>query len=147
MNVGLKLLWVTGLGFLLFYWLQDPVKLSNEKIWAKIVIVFILSVNGWFIHRSVLPFMYGQIGQTMLGGVRFRRKFVFVTMGMISVVSWYAPLIIANLPQLSFAVPMLQILIVYGIVLFTVLTIAHLLLFGSEIAAFGRNRFRRRSYL
>lgn len=146
-NVGLKLLWVTGLGFLLFYWLQDPVKLTNEKVWAKMVIVFILSVNGWFIHRSVLPFMYGQIGRTMLGGVPFRKKFAFVTMGMISVVSWYGPLIIANLPQLNFAVPMIQILMAYGLVLLVVLTIAHLVLFGSEIAAFGRNRFGRRSYL
>ncbi len=146
-SVGLKLLWVTGIGFLVFYYLNDPVKLSNEKVWAKMVIVGILSINGWFIHRTVLPFMYGQIGRTMLDGVPLRKKFIFVTTGMISFVSWYGPVVIANLPQLNFQVPMVQILIVYAIVLVTVLTCAHLVLFGSQIVQFGRNRLRRRSYL
>jgi hypothetical protein len=146
-NVGLKLLWVTGLSFLVFYWMSDPVKLGNEKVWAKMVIVTILSLNGWFIHRTVIPFMYGQIGSTMLGGVPFHKKFIFVTMGMISFVSWYAPVVIANLPQLNFQVPMVQILIAYALVLLCIMTLAHLLLFGSEIASAGRNRLRRRSYL
>lgn len=146
-NVGLKLLWVTGLSFLIFYWLTDPVMLGNEKVWAKMVIVGILTINGYFIHRTVIPFMYGQIGNTMLGGVPFRKKFAFVTMGMISFVSWYGPVIIANLPQLNFAVPMVQILAAYGAVLLTIMVIAHLVLFGSEIANLGRNRAARRSYL
>ncbi len=146
-SVGLKLLWATGLGFLLFYWFNDPVKLGNEKVWAKMVIVGILTINGWFIHRTIIPFMYGQIGRTMLEGVPFRKKFVFVTMGMISFVSWYGPVIIANMPQLNFAVPMVQILIAYAIVLFSVMAIAHLVLFGSEVASFGRSRIARRSYL
>jgi hypothetical protein len=145
-NVGLKLLWVTGLSFLIFYWMTDPVKLGNEKVWAKMVIVAILTINGVFIHRTVIPFMHGQIGQTMLAGVPFRKKFTFVTMGMISFVSWYGPVIIANLPQLNFQVPMVQILIAYAVVLLSVMTVAHVVLFGSEIASFGRNRLRNRAY-
>ena len=147
-SVGLKLLWVTGLGFLAFYWFYDPIKLGNEKVWAKMVIVGILSINGYFIHRSVIPFMHGQIGRTMLEGVMMRRKIVFVTMGMVSFVSWYAPLIIANLSQLNFQVPMLQILVLYGLVLCGVLAIAHVLLFGSQIATVIRKGVsRRRGYL
>lgn len=146
-NVGLKLLWVTGLSFLLFYWMTDPVKLGNEKVWAKMVIVAILTINGVLIHRTILPFMYGQIGRTMLGGVPFRKKFTFVTMGMISFVSWYGPVIIANLPQLNFQVPMVQILIAYALVLLTIMTVAHVVLFGSEIASFGRNKLRKSSPL
>ena len=142
-SVGLKLLWVTGLGFLLFYWMYEPVKLGNEKVWAKMVIVGILTINGMFIHRTVIPFMKGQIGRTMLQGMPFHRKFMFVTTGMVSFVSWYGPLVIANLPQLNFQVPMAQILVVYAIVLCIVLALAHVILFGSEIASFGRNRLYR----
>ena len=145
-NVGLKMLWVTGLSFLVFYWMIEPVKLGNEKVWAKMVIVAILTINGVFIHRTIIPFMHGQIGRTMLDGVPFRKKITFVTMGMISFVSWYGPVIIANLPQLNFQVPMMQILIAYAAVLLCVMTIAHLVLFGSEIASIGRGRWRRRSY-
>jgi len=146
-SVGLKLLWVTGIGFLIFYYLNDPVKLGNEKVWAKIVIVGILSINGFFIHKTVMPFMYGQIGLTMLEGVSLGRKILFVTTGMISFVSWYGPLVIANLPQLNFQVPMIQILVLYGLVLAAILSVAHTVLFGSEIVRFFRMRFRRNQYL
>ena len=146
-SVGLKLLWMTGLCFLLLYWATDPVKLGNEKVWAKMVIVTILTINGWFIHRTVLPFMQGQIGYTMMGGLSLRKKCAFISMGMISVVSWYLPIIIANMPQLNFAVPMIQILVAYGAILLSVMLIAHVLLFGSEIMSYMRYRLRRRSYL
>ncbi len=145
-SVGLKLLWVTGFGFLFYYWLHEPVKLGNEKVWAKMVIVGILTINGIFIHKTVLPFMSGQIGLTMLQGVSLRKKFWFVTTGMISFVSWYGPLVIANVPQLNFQVPMVQILIVYALVLACVMVVAHLVLFGSEIANASRNwLYRQRS--
>lgn len=145
-SVGLKLLWVTGLGFLWFYWMYEPIKLENEKVWAKMVIVGILTINGAFIHQTVLPFMGGQIGRTMLEGVSLGKKFLFVTTGMISFVSWYGPLVIANVTQLNFQVPMIQILIVYAMVLATIMVTAHVVLFGSEIANFWRNRlYRRRS--
>ncbi|MDX8352183.1 hypothetical protein [Cognatiyoonia sp. IB215182] len=144
-SAGLKLLWVTGLGFLIFYWFYEPVKLGNEKVWAKMVIVGILTINGYFIHRSVIPFIHGQIGHRMLDGVSLPRKIVFVTMGIVSFVSWYGPLIIANLSPLNFQVPMLQILALYGIVLFAALTIAHAILFGSQLAELTRHLFLRRS--
>lgn len=142
--VGLKLLWVTGLGFLIFYWFNDPVKLGNEKVWAKIVIVSILTINGVFVHRTIIPFMRGQIGRSMLEGVSLGRQMVFVTAGMVSFVSWYGPLVIANIPHLNFKVPMLQILEVYGLVLLVVLTIAHLALFGTRVSKIGRGLFSYR---
>ncbi|WP_341366325.1 hypothetical protein [Yoonia sp. BS5-3] len=142
-SIGLKLLWLTGFGFLWYYWMYEPVKLGNEKVWAKMVIVGILTINGAFIHKTVLPFMSGQIGRRMLEGVPLGKKLWFVTTGMISFVSWYGPLVIANVPQLNFQVPMIQILIVYAMVLAVIMLLAHLILFGSEIASLWRNRFYR----
>ena len=132
-DVGLKLLWVTGFGFLIFYWFNDPVKLSNEKVWAKMTIVAILTINGMFIHKTIIPLLAKQIGLSMLEGLSMKYKMIFVTSGIVSMVSWYTPVAIANLPHLNFQVPMLQILCVYGIILLCVASVAHLILCGSTL--------------
>ncbi|MEL6837660.1 MAG: hypothetical protein AAFP85_00120 [Pseudomonadota bacterium] len=143
-NVGLKLLWVTGLGFLLYYWLNEPVKLGNEKVWAKMVIVAILTINGVFIHKVIIPLIGLQIGTNMLHGLTMRRRMAMITAGMISVVSWYTPLIIANIPHLNFQVPMLQILGLYALIMVFVLLLAYLVLFGSRLAQIRLPRMSRR---
>lgn len=141
--IGLKLLWMTGLCFLVFYWIFEPVKLTNEKVWAKMVIVAILTANGVFIHRTVLPFLQQQVGGTMLQGTTLLRQHIFLSAGMVSFVSWYAPLIIANLPHLNFKVPLIQILGVYGIVLCGVFVTAHTILLTTNTHASISRRVRR----
>ncbi|MFQ1700694.1 hypothetical protein ACJ5NV_08865 [Loktanella agnita] len=138
--VGLKMLWITGFGFLLYYWAYEPVKLGNEKVWAKMTIVAILSINGVFLHKAVIPFLAQQIGQTMLHGLPLHKRMLFITAGMISFVSWYAPLVIANLPHLNFQVPMIQILGVYAITLIGVLSVAYIGLLGHFVAGVARPR-------
>ena len=44
--LGLLMLWISGFGFLLLYLATEPEKVLNPKIWAKTVIVGILTVNG-----------------------------------------------------------------------------------------------------
>ncbi|MEL6682475.1 MAG: hypothetical protein AAFQ09_07495, partial [Pseudomonadota bacterium] len=146
-SVGLKLLWVTGFGFLVFYWANDPIKLQNEKVWAKMVIVGILTINGMFIHKTILPLIGQRVGTTMLYGLSLRRRAVLVTSGMVLVVSWYTPLIIANIPHLNFQVPMVQILALYGAALLGVLIVAHMALFGAQIAETMRYRIGGRRHL
>jgi hypothetical protein len=139
---GLRLLWVTGLGFLVFYWTYDPINLINGKIWAKMIIVLILTINGFFIHRTVLPFLRSQIGKTMLHGATRKQQHLLVSAGSISTVSWFGPLFIANMPQLNFQVPMIQILAVYAFVLTAVFTVVHLALH----AAAGQSKINQPSY-
>ncbi|MGB7286661.1 MAG: hypothetical protein WBC71_07010, partial [Salaquimonas sp.] len=52
-SMGLVTLWISGIGFLFYYWAQVPENLSNPKIWAKLSVVCILSLNGLAIHRLV----------------------------------------------------------------------------------------------
>ncbi|MGJ8624200.1 MAG: hypothetical protein ACSHW1_15695, partial [Yoonia sp.] len=132
-TIGILLLWITGFAFLIFYAFTDPIKLTNEKVWAKMAIVSILSINGWFIHQSVLPFLKGQIGKTMFEGTDTAQQFTYVSMAIVSFVSWYAPVVIANLPQLNFNVPMLEILTAYGVVLAVVMFVAHMLLHNTAL--------------
>lgn len=124
-NVGLLVLWVTGIGFVVHYAFFDPSKLMNEKIWAKLAIVLVLSVNGMFIHAIVLPRIRAQIGNTLLAGMsRFQRS-AFLVSGAISATSWYVPVILGAFPQLNFSVPATTILVTYALLLVVAIVAMH----------------------
>jgi hypothetical protein len=114
---GLVLLWVSGLSFLVHYSLYDPAKLTNEKVWAKIAIVGILTLNGVFIHRAVLPLVRSKVGANLFDGLRPGQRSVFLASGAISATSWYVPLLLGALPQLNFGIPAGTILLAYGLLL------------------------------
>ena len=101
-DIGLRLLWITGLGFLFLYALTQPELLTNPKVHAKLAIVAILTMNGFFIHQIILPSVRRQIGKTLFNGVGPTRRAIFVTSGAISVVSWYMPVALGAFPQLNF---------------------------------------------
>ena len=52
---ALLLLWLSGAGFVVLGYLDDPGYLENQKIWAKAAIVLLISLNGVYIHRTLLP--------------------------------------------------------------------------------------------
>jgi hypothetical protein len=116
-TVGLALLWITGFGFLLHYGLFDPAKLGNQKIWAKMAIVGILTLNGMFIHRSVLPLVRRNIGRSLFDGLSGRQRSLLLASGVVSGTSWYVPLLLGSIPQLNFVVPAWIILAAYGVML------------------------------
>lgn len=133
--VGIAMMWITGIGFLLFYQFYDPDLLMNEKIWAKVAIVGILTLNGVFVHRFISPFITDRTGHMLMEGIPLQRKLALITVGTLSFVSWYGPLAIANLPQLNFSVPMLQILAVYAGILAAILVAAYLFAWITQFKA------------
>ena len=122
-DAGLRLLWITGLGFLFLYALTAPELLTNPKVHAKLAIVAILTLNGFFIHQIILPSLRRQIGQTLFAGVTRSRRVIFVTSGAISVVSWYMPVALGAFPQLNFHVSATTLLLGY-LALITVAAVA-----------------------
>ena len=123
--VGLALLWLSGVGFLLHYGLFDPAKLGNPKLLAKFAIVAVLTLNGAFVHRFVLPFTYGSIGRPLFRGIGRARRSLLLTTGVISAVSWYGALLLGSIPQLNFTVPTWAILAAYGVALAGGAAVAH----------------------
>ena len=113
-TAGLALLWLSGIGFLLLYGLFDPVKLGNQKIWAKIAIVGVLTLNGVFIHHSILPLIRARVGRSLFDGLPSRQRMLLVTSGTVSATSWYVPLLLGAVPQLNFVVPATVILAAYA---------------------------------
>ncbi|KQW72756.1 hypothetical protein [Ensifer sp. Root127] len=132
---GLLLLWASGLGFLLLYQFAEPEKLLNPKIWAKVTIVSILTLNGLAIHRFVLPFVRQQIGTTLLSGIRPATKTALIGCGVISIVSWSVPVVLGAAPQLNFVVPCEVILAAYAPMLVQAFFIGKLLMRDRCMAA------------
>ena len=122
--VGLLMLWISGIGFLLLYQLAEPQKLMNPKVWAKVTIVAILSINGLAIHRLVLPFLRQRIGHQLLSGIEGRTKAALIGCGVISAVSWTVPVVLGAAPRLNFVVPCAVILATYALVLVRAFLIA-----------------------
>ncbi len=50
-------MWTSGAGLIWVNLLDKPEYLTNQKLWAKIAIVAMLTLNGFLVHKLVLPFL------------------------------------------------------------------------------------------
>jgi hypothetical protein len=132
---GLLLLWLSGLGFLFHYYVENPIALTNPKIWAKIAIVGILTLNGLFIHKAILPLLERNAGTALFHRVAPAHKLAFLVAGAISATSWYVPLALGALKEINFVVSAETILAGYAIAL----TVAVACVIIGERAFFARS--------
>ena len=121
---GLILLWFSGIGFLVWYGFFEPKGIGNPKIWAKISIVAVLTINGSYLHGVVLPIFRDQVGRGLFEDVPARKRNMMVAGGVTSVVSWYFPVVLGASPWLNFDVPFSYIAGTYLAVLMLGLAVA-----------------------
>jgi hypothetical protein len=114
---GLAALWLSGLGFLVVYKSASPDLLLNPKLWAKIVIVGVMTLNGVCLHSRILPILHAQAGRTVLDGVPTRVRIRMLTAAAISVVSWCTSFLLGIVRELNFAAPAMTFLTVYIVLL------------------------------
>jgi hypothetical protein len=108
-TAGLVMLWISGLAFLVYYWAFDPEKLGNPKIWAKLSVVGVLTVNAVFLHKAVLPVVEQQVARTLFDGLSLYQRVLMVVGGATSVTCWYVPVALATIPQFNNSMPANQI--------------------------------------
>ncbi len=94
---GLFLLLVTGFAFISlhladFTGVRDAY--SVDKLWAKLTIVAILTLNGFFIHYYVLPTLKKRLGKNLATPSFLQKSFLIFSPGAISSVSWYCALVL-----------------------------------------------------
>lgn len=136
-TIGLLILIITGFGFLFHYLIVPGSGEAAPKAYAKIIIVAIITVNGWVLHRHVLPLIEeaAKKNQSIVGSVIEKHKTLVLTAGAISIVSWYTALIAGAWRGLSASAE--QILFVY----FALLAIA--ICVSQILGRLGLRRMRR----
>jgi hypothetical protein len=86
--------------------------------------VCILTLNGAFIHRTVLPLIRNRLGRNLFDGLRPGQRSLLLATGAVSATSWYVPLILGAVPQLNF-LPALPILLAYVLLLSVAIVATH----------------------
>ncbi|MEP1442570.1 MAG: hypothetical protein ABJK39_06130 [Hyphomicrobiales bacterium] len=119
---GLLLLWVSGAALAYEISLTKPEFLTNEKFWAKMVIVVVLTLNGVFVHYVVLNEVKRSIGKRLLIDSSIPMLVVLAVSGSVSFVSWMVPFILGKAPEFSYVVPMKNILTLWVIAINAALT-------------------------
>ena len=126
-SLALVALWISGIGFLIQYWYETPELLANPKLYAKIAIVVVLTINGMVLHARVLPLLYRNIGRPLFDGLLAKERFLMTVCGATSVVSWYTPFILGIAKELNRVVPASTILTVYAVLVVLAVITGHLL--------------------
>ena len=118
---GLVLLWVSGVALAYEISLTNPAFLTNEKFWAKVIIVSVLTLNGIFVHYVVLNEARRSIGKRLLIDSSIPMLVVLALSGSVSFVSWMIPFILGKAPEFSYVVPLENILTLWVLAIVTAL--------------------------
>ncbi len=114
-SAGLAILWITGFALIWINLIDHPQYLTNQKLWAKIAIVILLTFNGVLVHRYILPILRRSIGYRLFADMRSKYVVVLTLLGSLSIVSWTVPFVLGNASELNYVTPVWKILCVYAI--------------------------------
>lgn len=112
---GLGILWVSGAALIYTRYSMDPAFLLNEKVWAKVVIVAILTVNGVAVHSIALTHLQSRAGRQMFTPSLPRYMLGLTFVAAVSSVSWLVPFVLGVASEFNFTVPAVTILGVYAV--------------------------------
>jgi GGDEF domain-containing protein len=114
--VGLLILGASGFGFIAFYALTDPSLIANPKLWAKLGIVVVLSINGFFMHDFIMPLIGRNLNRPLFSvPAIIRNRWLLFGCGAISMTSWYAALVLGVWKEINFKVSYWEIFSSYAV--------------------------------
>lgn len=119
-TTGLAFLWASGLGLLMYWAFVDSTKIDNPKIFAKFIIVGVLTLNAFLVHHFVLPLVEIQVGHRLLDGLSRLQCSLLILIGTVSAVSWYVPVALGVVQQFNNVVPATVILLAYSVIIIAV---------------------------
>lgn len=120
-TIGVFLALISGIAL----FLANPEELKqSSKFLAKVIIFFILMINGFFLHRVILPRLihFDFSKEHYLIKDTFHLRQIGFVLGAISAVSWYSVFILGTFSSLEISAT--QILAIYVMLLIPAITIA-----------------------
>ena len=122
--------------------MSKPEYLTNGKLWAKIAIVVLLTINGVFVHNRVLPVLKEKVGSRLFEFASKREILLLTLVGSVSFVSWTTPFILGKATELNYVTPIWVILAAYsvavivawGFIFITMSSISKLQRFARKVA-------------
>ena len=112
---GLAVLWVTGAILVYVRVIEDPKVLTNQKIWAKVAIVAVLTINGIAVHKFALSHLHSRIGKQLFDLNKLGEVAKLTFVAGVSSVSWIVPLVLGVAKELNFTIPAVTILSAYSV--------------------------------
>jgi len=113
-SFGLVLLWISGVALIWFNLQVHPEYLTNQKLWGKMAIVCVLTLNGVLIHKKILPILKRSIGHRLFDDIPRGYLAGLTLLGSISVVSWTIPFVLGKASELNYVTPFWTIISTYG---------------------------------
>ena len=127
---GLGLLWISGFALIWINYLDKPEYITNEKLWAKMAIVAILTINGIIVHYKILPFLKASLGKPLFTGVSQAHMLFLTFIGTVSFMSWVVPLVLGLAKELNYVTPMEMIMAFYVVCIMTMWSLMSAVLIG-----------------
>ena len=87
-SAGLVLIWVTGALLVADSAWDAPASIMNQKLWAKLVIVAVLTLNALLLHGLVLPRVVSRVGQPLFETSFGWLPLISTLFAAVSAVSW-----------------------------------------------------------
>ena len=110
-SLALVALWATGIALVVNGYLGHPDYLLNEKLWAKVTVVLVLTLNGVLLHFYTFPRITTESG---LRGLKFNEKTLVALSGSVSSVSWLFACFLGIARPWSFTVNYGSIMLIYS---------------------------------
>lgn len=112
---ALVALWVTGAALIaLDAWLKGAGYFANPKLQSKVAIVMLLTLNGYALHRFVMPLM--QRAGSLLN-LPFSQRSLALFSGAFSGVSWFYAALLGIGRPLNWKYSLLEILAAYPVLI------------------------------
>lgn len=113
-NTGLAILWLSGPWFRGALRLIDVAVPPSPKIWASLIIVWVVSVNAVVLNTVLLPIIKRNIGIALRHHIARPHRALMSFTAVVAVVSWYSSLILGATPVFDDADGASMILLFYG---------------------------------